>query len=781
MPRLKFTSKLYLSLVLILLLSYEVSAFNPLTLRDNIESHNNQTAWSSRVANLEINRGPSKFICSDGELTLFDFGSGVPCALVFEGDINFVYTPPNELERYQLDRLYGKNKIDIKLSRIAIFYTVAIENIPDTLTIKRVKAPEDSWDALHKAYEYAFDYLGEYIPCKLLNDMLAECPGTYFIADLWRTRYDHLIFIEDHRFDDIYRLYKPRIAGGMKTYDVLGGYSPGNSSISTRGVIPIDITNYEIKSAIERGGDMTVDCRIHFKALESGRKFLDWQWYEKNKPLAAFGSDGDSLVIINRDDQWGMGVALNKSLIKGNIDYIDIKFECGAVQKYFGLYVLEGQTFWYPLPMPFDRATYDLRYECQKDYEVISCGRMIESETEGDVHRSRWLIETPVKYVSFNLGIFERKEFMEKSAPPVIVYLGENYRHDENTQLYAARYDNLSSANMLDMVGKDVSKSLQLFTEYFAPCPFDTVRVSEIPWGHGQGSPGLLHLSWYTFQFDDLIGSEERFRAHEVSHQWWGHIVENEHYRDTWLIEGMAELCGLMYLETVAEDRNTVEAVLQNWRREIIWGGEVRQISTDKLMAGVENYTTVVSDGTVAGPLVMGNRLDNSLSYDYQVITYTKGAYVLNMLRYLMHDYENNSDETFLVMLRDMLMSYAGKSINTEQFKALVEKHLDMDMTWFFDQWVYGIDIPTYEFDWETKKADNGEYLISCEVKQQDVPDGFKMPVTIGVFAEGNQTASIYNTIMVDKPEVKFELPSLKFKPTDVKFNLYDAVLCRIK
>lgn len=683
------------------------------------------------------------------------------------------------MERYQLDRLYGKDKIELKLEQLALFYTVELEGLPDTVSMKREKVSGDSWRAIHKAYEYAFDYLSEYMPNKLLNDLLSNQPGTYFLADIWQTRYKHLVFIEDHRFDDIYRLYRPRIAGGLKTYDVLGGYSPGNSSPSERGVIPVDITHYEIKSSIERGGDIIADCRIHFTPNYSGRMFLDWQWFEKNKPLAAFDSDGDSLTVIHRDKQWGVGVVLNKPLVQGNNDYIDIKFECNAVRKFFGIYVLEGQTYWYPLTMPFDRATYDLSYECQMDYEVVSCGEKIESKIADGKSISRWLVKHPVKYVSFNLGVFEKKEFIEEDAPPVVVYLGENYRHDEYTQLYAARYDNQSSANMLDLVGKDVSNSLKLFTEYFGPCPFDTVKVSEIPWGHGQGSPGLLHLSWYTFQFDDLIGSEERFRAHEVSHQWWGHIVENEHYRDTWIIEGMAELCGLMYLETVADDDNVIDVVMENWRRDIILGGEVRTISTDKLMVGVENYTTVVSDGAKAGPVVMGTRLDNSLAHDYQVITYTKGVYIHNMIRHMMRDYENSSDEAYFVMLRDLLSSFAGRSINTEDYKALVEKHIGMDMSWFFDQWVYGIEIPTYEFSWESKQTDDEDYLISCKVIQEDVSDDFKMIVPLAVYS-GDGDINYYN-FWIDESEVEFELPHQKVKPKDIKFNINNAVLCRIK
>ena len=746
---------------------------------DNFANRGEQTVRVALIDSLTFRRGQAEFHLGKGILSLLDFGSGIPCAMVFEGKAQFVYTPPDDTEEYQLKRLFGKEKVNWQLDKLTFFYTIDLSDQLSGLVFDRQKVSDDAWHIFSEAAGDAFEHFGTYMPNNLLNDLLASRPGIYFYADIHRSRFEQLVFIEDQQADDSYRLYRLRTSGGIKVFDTLGGYTPDNSLVSQRGVVPIDVVNYRIQSTIDRGGQMKVNCLVHFIPKESGRKFLYWSWFYKNKPLAALDPDSDSLLIINKNNEWGLGIVLDEPSAAGQEDSLDIVFDCGAVKNYFGIYFVDGQTFWYPMILPLEKATYDLSYECVADYELVSCGHQAESKIEDGKLKSRWVMEQPVKYVSFNLGVFKTKKFNSPDAPPVIVYQSKNFRHDEYAERYAGRYDNISSADMLDQVGRDVSRSLEFFTQNLGPCPFDTIRVSEIPYGHGQGSPGLLHLTYYTFQFDDLIGSAEMFRAHEVSHQWWGHAISNENQRDTWIDEGLADYCGYLYFESIAKNPDALHTVRENWTRDILRGRRREIISTDKYMAGVENYIRVVSDGTKAGPITLGERLDNEKSHDYLTLVYNKGAYVYHMIRYLMHDYDTGSDEAFWEFLRDMLSTNKNEPITTEGLKALLEENLEQDMTWFFDQWVYGIDIPTYKFKYDTKQSPDGKYEVTCHVNQQDVPEGFRMPVPIAICDDSGGTT--FTTILVDKPENEIKLPPLPMNPKSIDFNTYDAVLCKVK
>ena len=74
----------------------------------------------------------------------------------------------------------------------------------------------------------------------------------------------------------------------------------------------------------------------------------------------------------------------------------------------------------------------------------------------------------------------------------------------------------------------------------------------------------------------------------------------------------------------------------------------------------------------------MGQRLASSLAPDgYNTVIYDKGGYVLEMLRAMMFNSRSQDpDENFKAMMQDFTKTYAGKAASTEDFKAIVEKHM---------------------------------------------------------------------------------------------------------
>ena len=91
----------------------------------------------------------------------------------------------------------------------------------------------------------------------------------------------------------------------------------------------------------------------------------------------------------------------------------------------------------------------------------------------------------------------------------------------------------------------------------------------------------------------------------------------------------------------------------------------------------------------------------------YQDLIYSKGGYVLQMLRMqLMDPRDPDPDHLFKEMMQDYCKTFDNKAASTEDFKAIVEKHMtrgmDLDgnhkMDWFFNQYVYGMGEPQYSF-----------------------------------------------------------------------------------
>jgi aminopeptidase N len=150
----------------------------------------------------------------------------------------------------------------------------------------------------------------------------------------------------------------------------------------------------------------------------------------------------------------------------------------------------------------------------------------------------------------------------------------------------------------------------------------------------------------------------------------------------------------------------------------------------------------------------MGLRLNTAKNPGaYSELVYPKGAYVLHMLRWMMWDREKG-DEKFIAMMRDFVKTYLHKNASTEGFQRIVEKHMtpamDLDgnrrMDWFFNQWVYGTEIPSYKLDYSIT-PDSGKFMLTASLTQSGVSDNFKMIVPVYLDFDGRPVRLGHATI----------------------------------
>jgi hypothetical protein len=758
-------------------------ALSPQEIVYNIENNGKQTVLAGHVESFSISRGNAKFFLGPGDLTLFDFGSGRICAMTFKGKGRVLYTPPNQIEMNQLRKFTGKDMLYGPIEKATFFFTVEPDWLPDTSAFSRAVVAGFPWGELCGARNEEFDHLWINLTNKLIGDLISEEPGTYFNAAFDLEGVGNLVFEEDPFNDDYYALYELVWHAGTETYDVLGGYSADDGLVSRRGIIPVDVTHYDIDTRIEADGDMAVKCRIEFTPLRSGRRYVYFIWHYKSKIKSVLNSGGDSLLVVRRVDNSGLftaradepgfGVILKEPMELGKRYSIDITYDSKCLMQEYGNFYIVGKTLWYPRPPILDLATYDMTFDTPKLYQVVSCGDNVENKTENGRRLSGWATPDAVEFVSFNLGDFYFEEIDTPDLPPVKAFVSKAIPHDSVALLLLAYYGISSNSNMARKVGTDVSGSLTFFTSLLGPCPFDTIRATElydlmgfdttsyfILTKGGQSSPGLIHLSWGSFQYDRIEGLDTRLRAHEASHQWWGHVVTTESYRDAWIIEGLPEYCAYWYYEMTSKNKTACSRTLEYWRDWILTGQRAS------------------SKGSKAGPVIMGYRLNSTKSYDYGNLIYNKGSYIFHMIRYLLHDYDKNSDDAFADLLKDMVTKFRGKVITTEKFRTLLEEHLDGDMGWFFNQYVYGTDIPEYIFSSKSEDAGDGKFKVTCHIRQEKVPESFQMMVPLTILFKDDKY--LHLKIWVDQPEMDVDLPLLPYKPEKIIFNTYDAVLCKV-
>jgi hypothetical protein len=108
-------------------------------------------------------------------------------------------------------------------------------------------------------------------------------------------------------------------------------------------------------------------------------------------------------------------------------------------------------------------------------------------------------------------------------------------------------------------------------------------------------------------------------------------------------------------------------------------------------------------------PITMGYRLRNAKTeFDIPIrLIYSKGAYVLQMVRFMLAERTGDPDARFKAIVHEFTKTYSSRQASTEDFKAVLEKYMSPDidlagnhkMDWFFNEYVYGTDYPTYRFE----------------------------------------------------------------------------------
>jgi len=309
---------------------------------------------------------------------------------------------------------------------------------------------------------------------------------------------------------------------------------------------------------------------------------------------------------------------------------------------------------------------------------------------------------------------------------------------------------------MKETVGTDVAKSLRFFQHVYGPLAAKQFFATEIPGFHGEAFSGMVHLSWVTFQQTDQRGEDEVFRAHEVAHQWWGVGVDFASYHDQWLSEGFSNFSGLWYLQTVRKDNDKYFGVLRRWR------------------------TSILERTEEPAPIWLGYRASSSKDdKGYSVLVYKKGAWVLHMLRIMMLDLKSMNEDRFTETMREFYGTYQGKRASTEDFRRIAEKHIGADLGWFFDQWIYGTEIPAYRVAYRSDPAENGQYRVKLRVRQENVGEDFQVYVPVSLDLGNNQVARLRVKVRGSTSEI--DLPLMPSKPKAIRFNDLDGVLAEVK
>jgi aminopeptidase N len=272
---------------------------------------------------------------------------------------------------------------------------------------------------------------------------------------------------------------------------------------------------------------------------------------------------------------------------------------------------------------------------------------------------------------------------------------------------------------------KNVVDMMTFYSTKFGEYPFDKYGMAAVyPFNAG----GMEHQTITTIHRIWLAnGGSQNGIAHELAHQWWGDMVTCGTWADIWLNEGFATYCAALW-----EDHFPGMRKLKD------------------LMASIQHF----------GNASWQNAIYNPPGDLFADLVYSKGAWVLHMLRYLL------DDSAFFNVFKTYRQRFEYRSATTDDFAAAASSVAGRDMSWFFNQWVYRKGWPIYAYRWNVRSGTGG-FNVTVEIQQQQADSVFQMPIQLAAAGGGKDTTLLANDTMRNQ-SFSFIIP---FHPDSVLFD----------
>lgn len=525
---------------------------------------------------------------------------------------------------------------------------------------------------------------------------------------------------------------------------------PQLASDGTEPMCVVSTQKHVVTCEIRRSLDINVRDEVQMTVRSDSVKWMSFMLTSAlNVDSVVHGAT--RLKHVRAKEGYTFWVELPRTYRRGEPLALTMYFHGDIIDRVEDYTVVQTSIDWLPSHSYSHKALYDVTYTYPSSMKVFSVGNSTEPSEAGDrTLSSRWTTTIPNSNHSFHIGLFRSRPLpsMDRVPKATVHYM---------------------TSDQLDAVAMDVQQSLQFFTNLFGPIDVPQLHATELPGNHGEAFPGLLHLSSYAFfrssnaRTDDFFG--EQFTSHEVAHQWWGISVKPKTYRDRYISEGFAEYSCLLYSQLAAREGAKFFRLLDAYRATIFDYGR-----------------RVVGENLAPPPIDLGHRVSygqGQFRDAYSTFVYKKGAWVVHMLRNMMLDLRTMKEDVFMTVMREFYKRHKGGHASTEDLRTTIQDVTGADLGWFFDQWVYGNQLPTYRVAWKKAELPKQEWSVVLQVTQEGVSDDFAMLVPVKIVGDDGQVVRV--RVTVRGPFTQIELPHTNFEPDEVIFNDLSSVLCDVK
>jgi len=313
--------------------------------------------------------------------------------------------------------------------------------------------------------------------------------------------------------------------------------------------------------------------------------------------------------------------------------------------------------FWQAtLPPAGNLSPYDARVtiSAPSDFTVTSVGTYTGMRTDGDRTTVMWQTDHPVTVVNVMAGRWAAAE----RGTNAVYYHPE---HDFNV-------DDLLLA---------MEAGRTHYSQWFAPYPWQTLRINEYPNINPGATAFPTNISFsegagFLTRPNQRTAAAFTVAAHEVAHQWWGHLLRPAEGPGTdGLIEGAAHYATLRLREQVFGLRSRID-----FARTLEQG-----YASSRLVDGEPSLMQVVEDGRRSITAVFYNRGPWAL---WMLQNHLGTAAMDDGLRAFFARYSEPADGDHAT-LHDLLATLRPFAADSTAYQA------------FIDQWFYDTVAPEYQ------------------------------------------------------------------------------------
>lgn len=236
--------------------------------------------------------------------------------------------------------------------------------------------------------------------------------------------------------------------------------------------------------------------------------------------------------------------------------------------------------------------------------------------------------------------------------------------------------------------------------------------------------------------------ANEYLIAHELSHHWFGNLITCSTALDMWINEGWATYNEALYRERVY-GKNSYKDYLRTKLKRVLQTAHIEDGAYRALYGIPSNYT-------------------------YGETVYQKGSTVVQTLRgYL-------GDSLFFGAVKEMLNQYAFNDISTAEMKSFLSSFTGIDMTDFFNFYVYNPGFTHFSVDSVVAAGIPASYTVYVRQKLKAAP-AFANKNRVEVSFMNNQWQK-YTGLLEFDGETGNKTFQLPFNPTVAMLDMEEKI-----